>query len=110
VAAVSADGVVLSRGNHDLKSKSANGDGESSKTKDQKPKTKITFKVQRELESLEKRIAETEVRLPEIDKELTAAAADAGRVHELFLEQQQLNTQLEADLTRWTELAERADG
>jgi ATP-binding cassette subfamily F protein uup len=109
VAAVSADGVVLSRGNHDLKSKSANGDGVSSKTKDQKPKTKLTFKEQRELESLEKRIAETEVRLPEIDKELTAAAADAGRVHELFLEQQKLNTQLETDLTRWAELAERIE-
>lgn len=102
-------GVVLSLGNHDLKSKSANGDGVRSKTKDQKPKTKLTFKEQRELEMLEKRIAETEVRLPEIDKELTTAASDAGRVHELFLEQQQLNTQLETDLTRWAELAERIE-
>ena len=71
---------------------------------------KLTFKETREIESLELRIAETEKRLPEIERELTSAAADAGRVHELFLEQQQLNTQLETDLTRWAELAERVEG
>ena len=59
---------------------------------------------------MEKRIAETEQRLPEIDKELTASATDAGRVHELFLEQQTLTTRLEIDLSRWTELAERIEG
>jgi len=89
---------------------SANGDVVLPKTKNQKPKTKLTFKETRELEALEKRIAQTESRLPEIEKELTAAATDAGRVHELFLEQQRLNTQLETDLTRWAELAERVEG
>ncbi|MEO8573056.1 MAG: ABC-F family ATP-binding cassette domain-containing protein, partial [Pyrinomonadaceae bacterium] len=83
-----------------------NVNGNSSPT--EKPRSKkLTFKEQREFESLELRIAETEKRLPQIEKELTAAAADAGRVHELFLEQQTLNTQLESDLTRWAELAER---
>jgi len=82
----------------------------------QNPKSKIqngkklTFKETREFEALERRIAETEKRLPEIDRELAAAASDAGRVHELFLEQQGLNTQLETDLTRWAELAERIEG
>jgi len=71
---------------------------------------KLTFKETREFEALELRIAETEKRLPEIDRELAAAASDAGRVHELFLEQQGLNTQLETDLTRWAELAERIEG
>jgi len=76
----------------------------------EKPKSKkLTFKEQREFEALESRIAQTEKRLPEIEKELTIAASDAGRVHELFLEQQTLNTQLETDLTRWTELAERLE-
>jgi ATP-binding cassette subfamily F protein uup len=64
----------------------------------------------REFEALEQRIAETEKRLPEIERELTAAASDAGRVHELFIEQQTLTTRLETDLARWAELAERAEG
>ncbi len=69
---------------------------------------KLSFKETRELQDLEKRIAETEARLPGIEKELVAAAADAGRVHQLFTEQQTLEAQLEADMSRWTELAERA--
>jgi len=76
----------------------------------EKPKSKkLSFKEMRELESLEQRIAETEKRLPEIEKELTGAASDAGLVHELYVEQQGLNTQLETDLSRWAELAERLD-
>jgi len=106
VAAASADGVV----NSSRVAKTENGAGDLPKAKDQKPKTKLSFKEQRELESLELRIAQTESRLPEIEKELTASATDAGRVHELFLEQQSLTTQLESDLTRWTELAERIEG
>ena len=76
----------------------------------EKPKPKkLSFKEQREFETVELRIAETEKRLPEIEKELTAAASDAGRVHELFIEQQELNTRLEIDLSRWTELAQRLE-
>jgi ATP-binding cassette subfamily F protein uup len=71
---------------------------------------KLTFKELREFEEIEKRIAETEKRLPDIDKELAAAASDAARVHELFTEQQTLNAQLETDITRWGELAERHEG
>ena len=74
----------------------------------EKPK-KLTFNEKREFEALEKRIAETEKRLPAIEKELAAAASDAGRVHELFTEQQQLNAQLETDFTRWAELADRVE-
>jgi ATP-binding cassette subfamily F protein uup len=74
-----------------------------------KPK-KLSFKELREYEEIEKRIAETEARLPEIDKELASAASDAGRVHELFTEQQELTAQLDADMNRWAELAERHEG
>ena len=77
----------------------------------EKPKSKkLTFKEIREFEAVQQRIAETEKRLPKIERELTAAASDAGRVHELFIEQQRLNTQLETDLSRWAELAERVEG
>ena len=70
---------------------------------------KLTFKENRELEELEKRIAAAEARLPAIEKELALAASDAGKVHELFTEQQTLESQLDADMTRWAELAERAE-
>ncbi len=97
VAAASADGVVPALSNE-------GGNGA------QKPRPKkLTFKESREFQSLEQRISETEKRLPEIERDLIAAASDAGRVHELFLEQQTLNTQLEADLSRWAELGERVD-
>jgi ATP-binding cassette subfamily F protein uup len=69
---------------------------------------KLSFKEKRELEELEVRISETEKRLPEIDQELVTYATQAGKVNELFLEQQSLNAQLETDMTRWAELAERA--
>ncbi len=97
------------------KSKIQNGDDRgSSAIQDAKSKIqngkKLSFKETRELESLELRIAAAESRLPEIERELVASATDAGRVHELFIEQQRLTGQLETDLTRWTELAERVEG
>ncbi|HEV7643249.1 MAG TPA: ABC-F family ATP-binding cassette domain-containing protein [Pyrinomonadaceae bacterium] len=69
---------------------------------------KLTFKEKRELEELEARIATAEKRLPEIEKDLTTYGSQAGKVHELFTEQQKLNEQLETDMERWAELAERA--
>jgi ATP-binding cassette subfamily F protein uup len=78
-------------------------------TEKQKGK-KLSFKETRELEALELSIAAAETRLPLIEKELTLAASDAGKVHELFNEQQNLAAQLDIDMMRWAELAERVDG
>lgn len=76
----------------------------------EKPRSKkLSFKEIREFEQVELRIAESEKRLPKIEIEIAAAASDAGRVHELFLEQQELNSRLDADLARWAELAERME-
>ncbi|MEO6656160.1 MAG: ABC-F family ATP-binding cassette domain-containing protein [Pyrinomonadaceae bacterium] len=76
-----------------------------------KPKSKkLSFKELREFEAVEQRIAETEKRLPDIEREMVTAASDAGRVHELFIEQQKLNEELELDMIRWAELAERVAG
>ena len=68
---------------------------------------KLTFKEKREFDEIEARIASTEGRLPEIEKEMVQFATDAGKVHELFEEQQKLNSQLETDLERWAELGEK---
>ena len=70
---------------------------------------KLSFKEKRELEILELQISETEKRLAEIEKQLNLSGSDAGKVNELFVEQQKLNLQFEQALERWTELAEKAD-
>ncbi|MBC7899310.1 MAG: ABC transporter ATP-binding protein, partial [Saprospiraceae bacterium] len=70
---------------------------------------KLSFKERKELEQLESRIATAEKRLPEIENDLAGSGSDAGRVNQLFTEQQKINTQLETDLSRWTELAERSE-
>ncbi len=79
-----------------------------------KPETKtesrkLSFKEKRELETLETQIAEAEKRLVEIDEQLSLHASNAGKVHELFTEQQSLNEKLERNMERWAELAERAE-
>ncbi len=94
---------------HVSKGNNVNSDAQAIQTADKPKPKKLTFKETRELESLEQSIAAAEGRLPEIDKELTAAASDAGKVHELFTEQQRLAEQLDIDMTRWAELAERAE-
>jgi ABC transport system ATP-binding/permease protein len=71
------------------------------------PQTKLTFKEKKELETLETSIENTEKRLAEIEKELTQFATDDGKLNELFKEQTQLTQQLEINVERWSELAER---
>lgn len=66
---------------------------------------KLTFKEQRELAALEAAIEAGEQRQTEIAAALAANASDAGLVHQLYQEQEQLALQLERDLERWAELA-----
>lgn len=70
---------------------------------------KFSFKERREFEELEKRIADTESRQAEIEADLNTYSSDAVMVQKLFTEQQELIKQLELDLDRWAELAERAE-
>ena len=77
------------------------------KTETKQP-NKLSFKEQRELETLEKSIAAAESRQTEIQTQLTVFASDAGKLNALFGEQQKLNKQLETEMERWAKLAERA--
>ncbi|MGI8657014.1 MAG: ABC-F family ATP-binding cassette domain-containing protein [Pyrinomonadaceae bacterium] len=70
---------------------------------------KLSFKEKRELETLESRIAIADARKTDIETQLSLHSSDAAKVQSLFTEQQQLLRQLEADMERWTVLAERAD-
>ena len=69
-------------------------------------KRKLTFKERKELEATEARVQSAEGRVAEIEAELSANASDAGVVHRLYEEREQLTGQLASDLERWAELAE----
>jgi len=71
---------------------------------------KLSFKERRELETLEAQIAAADARKAGIEAQLNLYSSDAAKVQTLFSEQQQLLQQLESDMERWSELAERADG
>ena len=75
---------------------------------DDKPQ-KLSFKEKRELETLEKEIAEIEARLPQIDREMADNASDAGKVGLLFAEQNSQSKKLALHLERWAELADRSN-
>ncbi len=77
------------------------------KSTEDEPPHKLTFKEKRELETLETQIAAAETRTIEIENLLKVHATDAGKLNELFTEQQNLTQQLERDLESWTKLAER---
>jgi ATP-binding cassette subfamily F protein uup len=68
---------------------------------------KLSYKEARELEELEKRIESSEARLAEVEILLNQNASDAGMVQQLFLEQESLQSSIQRDIERWSELAER---
>jgi len=70
---------------------------------------KLSFKEKRELETLETNIAGAEKRQAEIETQLNQFASDAGKLNELFVEQQNLLVRLDRDMERWAELSDRAD-
>ena len=69
---------------------------------------KLTYGEKLELAELEARIAESEARQTAIAAELTEHASDYARVAALSEEAGRLAEQLDADMDRWAELAERA--
>ncbi len=69
---------------------------------------KLSFKEKRELEETEARIESAEARQAEIEAELAASSSDYERVAALSAELETLLAQLERDVDRWAELADRA--
>lgn len=67
---------------------------------------KLTYKEKKELEQLEHAIAQAESRKQAIETELSGAVSDYTQIQRLSAEIEQLNAQLDRDITRWTELAE----
>ena len=69
---------------------------------------KLSYREQRELEEVEARIGRAEARQAEIEAALAADPSDFEAVAALSEEMGALAEQLERDLERWAELAERA--
>ncbi|NDD63029.1 MAG: ABC transporter ATP-binding protein [Acidobacteria bacterium] len=68
---------------------------------------RLSYKEKRELEELETRIAAQERRKAELERQLEEQGSDHLLVAQIYAELQPLEVDLERDLTRWTELAER---
>ncbi len=71
-------------------------------------KRKLTFKEQKEFETLEKEIANAEKRKLEIESELAKNTTDFTAIQSLSEELQELERTLDKNVERWSELAELA--
>ena len=80
------------------------------KTQPKAPKERqrkgLSYKEKREYETVMERIEQTETRLEKIEQEMIDASDDYGKIQELNTEKEALETQYEADITRWSELEE----
>ena len=78
----------------------------TTKAKQRREKSGLSYKEKREYETLMERIEQTETRLEEIDEEMIEASADYGKIKELNEEKEHLELTYETDITRWSELEE----
>jgi len=67
---------------------------------------KLSFKEQKEYETIDDRISETEQQLAEVNEGINQAGSDYGLLQSLTAKQQELETQLNDLLERWTYLNE----
>jgi len=93
----------------EVRAASASGQSQPVAQKESNAPRKLSFKEKRELETLEASITAAETRKADIEAQLSTHASDAVKVQALFTEQQQLLQQLERDMRRWAELAERSE-
>jgi ABC transport system ATP-binding/permease protein len=68
--------------------------------------SKLSFKVQRELEELEKDIPALEARKKELENELSRNVSDYGRIREISAELQEISGRLDEKSLRWLEIQE----
>ncbi|HLO02033.1 MAG TPA: ABC transporter ATP-binding protein, partial [Symbiobacteriaceae bacterium] len=67
---------------------------------------KLSFKEQREWETIEERIAGLEAELARVQGQMERHATDYGKLAELTREQDRVSAELTAAMDRWAELAE----
>lgn len=68
------------------------------------PQKKLSYKLQKELDDLDKRIPELESKKKELEEKLAAAANDYTQIQKLTEEFQKISEELDAGTMRWLEL------
>ncbi len=71
--------------------------------------TKLTFNEQRDYDVIDDQIEQMEQALRQITQEMQEAGDDSERVQTLYAKQQQLESELDALLARWTYLHEKVE-
>ncbi len=84
--------------------KAESNDNSKGKTKD--VKLKLSYKDQREYDTIEGDIASLEARLEAIEEESAKAASDYTKLNTLLAEKEQLEKNLEEKMERWMDLSE----
>lgn len=84
----------------------AGADAAAAAPRERQKQLKLSFKEQREWETIEERIAGLEAELAKIQGEMERNATDYGRLAELTREQDRVSAELTAAMDRWAELAE----
>ncbi|SFE53919.1 ATP-binding cassette, subfamily F, uup [Bacillus sp. OV194] len=67
---------------------------------------RLSYKEQKEWETIENVIAELEEKHEEIESQIASAGSDFGKIDGLFREQQEVADKLEQAMNRWEELSE----
>ncbi|MBS1521340.1 MAG: ABC-F family ATP-binding cassette domain-containing protein [Bacteroidetes bacterium] len=79
---------------------------EKTEVKNQPKKSKLSFKEQKELETLEIEIADTEEKIKSLSEEMNSGMADHQKLSELAKQIQALTNQVDEKSLRWMELTE----
>lgn len=85
---------------------------DSKKTWGGTKKLKFTYKEQKEFDTIDEDIAALEDKIAKLEADIALAARDYGRLHQLTLEKEETEAQLEEKMDRWmylTELKEKID-
>ena len=87
----------------------ANDSTEASNASEPARQLKMTYKEQKEFETIDEDIAQTEDALQAIHKRMEAASSDSALLQQLINEQQELEAKLESYMDRWALLNELAE-
>ncbi len=85
---------------------------DSKKTWGGTKKLKFTYKEQKEFDTIDEDIAALEDKIAKLEADIALAARDYGKLHQLTLEKEETEAQLEEKMDRWmylTELKEKID-
>lgn len=83
--------------------------GEKKEKQKDKPKTKFSYKEQKEFDEIDGKIEEIERRIQQVEEQMIVHATDFEKLSPLLEEKASLETELDAAMERWTYLNELAE-